>query len=566
MPTFCSESPSTRTQTVCRRCGDAFNIDRQHLAFLERISPIIGGRRHDVPPPTCCPMCRLQRRLANRNQLFIVTAPAFPDGEKIVSSFPGSTPFPVMESARWRSEEGWRPEDYGRPFDFTRPFFDQFRELRDAVPRAALSRVSTINSDYCNNSGSVKDCYLCFDIGESENCMHVETGHHLKDCLDCSNLVFSELCFDCVGCVRCYNLQSSSGCIDCRDSYFLRNCRSCRHCFGCVNLRWQEHCIFNQQCSREEYERMIASLDAQSVRRTHVLRADALEAAHPRPHMVGAQTENCTGNHIYNSRNIEESYWIEHAEDLRFCFHVDFAKDCRDYCIWGERSELIYESIACGRDSSNLRFCFNCWDAAHDLLYCDSCLGASSCFGCVGMLKRHHCIFNRHYAPAEYADLAGRIVEHMRRTEEWGEFFPMQVSAVPYNVSLAARYFPVTPADCASQGLRWYDHPQPDVSDAILADDLGDVLPPADRPLIVRSAASAGAFKVTVQEVQLLRRFGAPLPRSTYDERMNERAKRLGTLQLCPCRCEKSGEELLSVYAAPGVRIWNKERFEQEFT
>ncbi len=127
--------------------------------------------------------------------------------------------------------------DYGADFDFSRPFFAQFRELSDRVPRPARSFKNLENSDYCNNSSSIRNCYLVFNTSGAEDCLCGENVWDSKSCLDCSQTKKSELCYDCTACLRCYNLQSSIECDACQDSYFLLNCRSCSHCFGCANLR-----------------------------------------------------------------------------------------------------------------------------------------------------------------------------------------------------------------------------------------------------------------------------------------------------------------------------------------
>ena len=45
----------------------------------------------------------------------------------------------------------------------------------------------------------------------------------------------------------------------------------------------------------------------------------------------------------------------------------------------------------------------------------------------------------------------------MKKTGEWGQFFPAGISPFPYNDSLAQDYFPLTKDEVITQGLKWYD-------------------------------------------------------------------------------------------------------------
>ena len=77
------------------------------------------------------------------------------------------------------------------------------------------------------------------------------------------------------------------------------------------------------------------------------------------------------------------------------------------------------------------------------------------CFGCIGLKKRKYCIFNKQYSKEEYFELKDRIIEYMRGTKEYGEFFPIEMSPFPYNITMAQRFFPLTKDDVLSRGGKW---------------------------------------------------------------------------------------------------------------
>ena len=97
-------------------------------------------------------------------------------GKEIFSSFPPDAPIKIYAPEYWRSD-AWDAADYGRDYDFSRPFFEQFRELLADVPVFARSISGLINSDYADQSGWLKNCYLCFCADTTEDsayCLRVE--------------------------------------------------------------------------------------------------------------------------------------------------------------------------------------------------------------------------------------------------------------------------------------------------------------------------------------------------------------------------------------------------------
>ena len=553
----------------CRECRAAFEVSQQDLNFYGKISPSFGGAVQSVPAPTLCPRCRLRRRLCFRNHIFVYLRPSSTTGKQIFSMFTEDVPFPVVSKEEWWGD-GWDPTSFGREFDFTKSFFEQFEPLRNAVPHFPLSVVNMENSEYCNNAGDIKNCYLVFNTNNSQDSMYCESIWNSKNCLECTHTPFSELCYDTSECSRCYNVQSSLSCEDCRDSCFLLNCRSCANCFGCVNLRRAEFCILNQRYSREEYERFLGSIDLASfsARSEMDLKMRQFFVQHPRPHAQTRMVENVTGNFVSESRNTFDSFLVRGADNVRFGLNLNYdVKDCYDFTLFGQRSELLYECAICGINAYNMRFCFDCWGGVSDLDYCWMCVSSQNCFGCVGLKKKQYCILNKQYSQEEYQRLTGEIVKHMRTTGEWGEFFPSTLSPIPYNQSYAQRFYPLSEGQARAAGHRW------DVKEAISraggipASQLPDGLPSADTPITVFSAKSGRPFKITAEEIRQYRRFNVPLPRVTYDERMQQRAAEIGGLELFERACAKSGGKILTTYApdSPWI-VWDKAVYDQEFS
>ena len=453
---------------------------------------------------------------------------------------------------------------------FQNRFFSQLKALENRVPHYARMVLRNENCDFCNNASDNKNGYLIFNTRRSEDCFYCENVVSCRDCVDCTQCGDSELCFDCVGCNRCYQVQSSLDCDDCNESSFLLNCRSCTQCFACVNLRHQRYYIFNEQHTEKQYLDFIngINLSSHSEREKWSQKALGFWRGHPRPHETTRMTEDVSGNYIFESRNVHDSALIRKGENLRYCFNLfDEVRDCYDYSSYGDRCELVYECMRCGNGIFNLLFCFYCYNDCSNLTYCTLLAGSEDCFGCVGLQNKRYCILNKQYSRDDYFELVGRIIKHMESTGEWGQFFPLGFSPFPYNHSFAMRYFPVTKDQAEALGLWWYEKPSADAPNALNVKELTDSPPESDSALIVRSELSGRIFRITSTDIKYLRRFTAPLPRKAYDERMNERARRMGGLQLFDQTCAASGSSLRSTIPEnSGWIIWDKEEHEREYS
>ncbi len=553
----------------CARSAESFEVTETDLAFYDRISPVFAGNKYLIPAPSLSPDERFRRRLAFRNQIYLYTRRSTRSGKTIFSIYPEDAQFPVWDNNEWW-EDSWDPLEYGAAFDPSRSFFEQFEALRNRVPHFSRPGVNLENSEYSANGSNLKNCYLVFATSGASDSMYGESIWYSKDCIDCTDTRNSELCYDCVACVGCYNVQSSQYSENCRDSYFLLNCRSCSDCFACANLRRKRFCVFNEQLSEAEYRTYVSGLPLTSFRERTRLAAEAKAfwLSHPRSHAVFRQVEGASGNFVSHSRNVYDSYFIDGAEDVRFGYLLySGTRDCYDSTIPGIDAELIYESLMSGIHSRNLIGCYFCADGCSNIYYSHLCIGCSDCFGCVSLRKQRHCIFNQPYSPDEYQNKVAEIAGQMQARGEWGEFFPERMSSIPYNLSLAHRYFPLTKEDALALGVPWSEtEPRPASHEGVPGDALADVFTGEEVPITVISTRSGRPFRITAEELRRYKQFGVPLPRLTYDERMELRAKELGGVQLYPRKCALSGKEVLSTFPpdSPWI-IWDREEYERAF-
>lgn len=529
---------------VCKQCESSFEIFPEDRQFYERMQ---------VPEPTLCYLCRMQRRLSFRSERFLYHRKCDLSGKQIISTYSSDKPFPVYDSDEWWSDQ-WSPLQYGRDFDFSRPFFEQWVELRNQVPRLNLIRQQPMeNSAYCNAAGKCKNCYLCFSSNSNEDCYFSTWINYCKNCVDSFCINLSELCYECVGCRDCFSLRYSRDCVACKNSAFLRNCSGCVDCFGCTNLVNKQYYIFNKPTTKGDYEAFMRQVDFGSHKvvtnmktKFHEVVSDLMVKA-----FEGVNNQNSLGNYIRNNKNAFYCFEVDQCEDTRYSMCLFKAKNSMDHSYWGDGTENIYECQAVGYGSSNIRFSNLCTISSSDLTYCDHCFTSRNSFGCVGLKKNEYCIFNKQYSKADYETLVPKIIEHMKKTGEWGEFFPVKFSPYAYNETLAYEQMPLTREEVLRHGWSWCDEdrqntykgPKYEIPDNIR--DVQDTI--LDSILI--SEQSGAPYKLIPQELKLYRANNIPIPRLTPNERHWERLAQRNRRVLYDRVCEQCGTALKTTYS-----------------
>ena len=410
------------------------------------------------------------------------------------------------------------------------------------------------NCPYINFAGNSRNCHMIFDSDFDEDSYYSNVLKHSRNCVDCSYVHRSELCYECIDCNNCYALSYAQDCTSCSDSAFLFSCIGCTNCLFCVNMTHKEFHIFNRPCTREEYERTLSTLRLDT--RAGVERARARFTAHlqefPRRCVRMLRTENCVGDYVFDSKNAYRSFNIAEAEDVRYCDSLYRAKNCMDVSSFGENIDHVYESGTIGINASFIAFSFVCVLNCSDLLYCMEMRQSQQCFGCASMKRAKYCILNRQYTAAEYAALVPKIVEHMRRTGEWGEFFPMELSPFGYNETMAQEMFPLGPDAARVVGANWsvYEPPLAGVSsigpEAVpdsIADARDDIVNTA-----IRCADTGRPFRLAAAELSTYRRRGIPIPVLHPDARYRRRMAQRNPQILRNARCAATGEAILTTY------------------
>ena len=540
-------------QKTCPHCGNTFNISAEDLAFYKDISPAFGGKTYPMPPPTLCPDCRHQRRLAFRNERRLYSRHCDLCKQSIVSVYSPGKPLTVYcHECFW--SDTWDPCSFGRAIDFRTSFFDQFAALLRSVPLLSNIAFNSVNSDYNVFCVDSKNCYLSTRV-VGEEIYYSYLALNSLWCVDCYDVFGCQYCYECVDCWTCYTTRYSRLCRNCSDCSFCFDCIGCRHCIGCVGMRNTEYALFNKKCSKEEYEEYLRSHPTDSLQKTAETQKRFVETVllpHPVRALIIDQSENAQGNYISRSKNIRDCFDVEETDTAAHSWGVEYSKDIVD----GEfiyKAERCYEQIS-NNQSVNIFHSFGAYNS-HDLRYCMQCFNSShDCFGCVSLKQKQYCILNKQYSKEDYERLVPQLIEHMQKTDEWGEFFPASISTFGYNESVAQEFFPLTKEEALQKGFQWSSEevPAPAVKRTIKAAQLPDTTSEVPDDILhwaIECEITGKPFRIIRQELDFYRKQSLPLPRKHPDERHQARFALRNPRKLWPRQCMKCQKEIETTYA-----------------
>jgi len=535
----------------CQNCKAKFTIEPEDFEFYKKI---------DVPEPTWCPDCRLQRRMIWRNETNLYKRKCDFSGKEIFSALNSNSPVKVYDQKIWYSDK-WDPMEYGRDYDFNKTFLKQFKELTRKVPWPSRLVIDIVNSDYSMNASFLKDCYLLFDATKSENCSYGVSFSDIKDSFDGYSLVKCEICYQGFFLANCYKSFYSSHCDGCQEVIFCHNCVNCSNCFGCTNLRHKKYHIFNKPYTKQEYEQKLKEYNLGSFKSIQEIKQKVQDFYFKLPvkFMHGYRNNDVSGEYIDNSKNVKKSYFVKGSENLKYCHSIWFnTQDCYDYFCWGNNARLIYEGSVVGFGVSQIKFCFAIWEGS-DMEYSINSINTHNLFGCVGLRHKQYCILNKQYTKEEYNKLIPKIKQHMNdmpyidkkgRVYKYGEFFPTELSPFAYNETLAQEYFPLTKEQASKKGYTWYDKLKPEYKATIKANQLPDNIKDVDDSILKEviecsssNCAGSTVYRIIPTELKFYQKQNIPLPRLCPDCRHRERIKQRNPLKLWHRKCQCAGHQ-----------------------
>ena len=525
----------------CQNCKKDFVIEADDFGFYEKMK---------VPAPTFCPDCRFQRRLMFRNNRVFYRRECALCHKSMLSVYHKNRPYIVYCRECWLGDK-WNPIDYEKDYDFERPFFEQFLELQKKVPRSNLFQTNYVNSEYCNYGKDFKECYLLFGGYNNER---LYFGNQVFDSRDSMDIAFSdkiEFSYGLFECERTNKLFFSEHCMDCVESMYLIDCKNCMSCFGCVGLVNKQYYIFNKPYSREKYLEFVKNNQGSFKRhRDNLKKLEDLKKTVPHRYARVYKSVNSDGDDLSEVRNTHDSFSSREAEDSRFLFFCKHGtKDCYDISFIGFNCELEYENCH-SFGGHNAAFGVRNF-SSQNIRYSEDCHDCQNIYGCIGLRKQNYCILNKQYGKEEYEKLLPRIIEHMKKSGEYGEFFSLKLSPFAYNETIAQEYFPLSKEEVLGKNYEWQDIEDRNYKIDIKNKDIPDKIEDIGDDILKKviecehngkcKEQCTEAFKIVAEELKFLRRMNLPLPRLCPNCRNYQLLNQRNPMKLWDrnCMCDK---------------------------
>ncbi|MEA3399535.1 MAG: hypothetical protein U9R00_03450 [Patescibacteria group bacterium] len=530
----------------CQNCKKEFEVTKDDLSFYKKIN---------VPEPTFCPECRMQRRFAWRNNISLYNRTCELCQKEVVTIYSKESGIPVFCNKCWWNDK-WNPLDYGVDYDFSKPFFKQYNELMQKVPHLAMVNddgIASKNCEYTHDGWFSKNCYMVFYFWHVENCMYSsELTYGVKDVMDCL-LIYSraEQLYECIKCEGSFNLKYSQQASSCIDSVFLYDCKDCNNCLMCTGLRNKKYCYKNEQYSKEEYEKILESykLDTYSDVEKAKKEFNKFILSYPRRYASLFHSTRCTGDFIIDSKNCHNCFYINNCENCKFLDKTLQMKECYDISTAGEASEC-YESITVDNSSRNLFGNFSV--KSQNVTYCQHCHSSKYLFGCVGLKHNKYCILNKQYTKEEYEELVPKIKQQMIDIPyvdkngikyKYGEFYPTEISPFGYNETFAVDHFPLNKEEVIDKGFNWQDNIQKTEGKQTLQeipDSINNIDESILNEILVCDQCNRN-YKIVKNELIFYKKHSIPVPRKCFNCRTYNRVKKCNPLKLREKTCMKDG-------------------------
>ncbi len=541
---------------VCKQCQSSFDITDKDLEFYDKISPVIKGKKYQIPAPRTCPECRRQLRLLQQNARKLYKWKSDLSGKSLISLYSPDKKFQVYTPEEWLSED----RDflmYGKYIDLDSPFFPQFHALYERVPKRNIILWGwSENCDYVNGVGGSKDSYLIFDSTNAMSCYYSNSVNFDQSCVDCSYVKDSENCYMGIDCNNCFNAYYCQDCTNCSEAHYLFNCTNAHNCFACYNLNNADYHIFNKAYSKEEYEveknKLLGKFtmkDFLEFKKNGIVK-----------NLNIVNSENAIGDQIYNAQNVRYSYGIADSQNIAYStMLINNAADCYDVDFVGNGISQVCDASLINKSSSKVYFTYDTRGWSENVFYSISCKSCKNIFFCNGLLNKEYCILNKQYTKEEYEELVSQIIERMIQRGEWGEFIPPSLSPFGYNESVAMDRFPLTEEEAVKKWFNRsdYEAPFPQAEKILKANELPNIQDATDEILqqAIQCEVSKKPFRIIKPELEFYRKHHLPLPTKHHDIRHMERMRLRNPRKLRDRTCMKCWIDIKTTYSPERTEI-----------
>lgn len=589
---------------TCRWTGEVFPIYQKDVDMMKRLSPKIGDTVYQLPLPTLCPWAREFRRLFFKNERNLFKDICEKTQTPTISRFTNKHVYSN------KARHGDDREQVSLAVDPKKTLYQHLQKLIDTTIYQDLiwsSKNVLNNAKYTNHASKQSNSYLLMNARDDEYSAYWTFVHHCKRVFDCNNISHCEHCYECIS---SHALFSCFYCIQCADSNNLRFCKDMKgshDCLFCYGLQNVSYYVNNTYVGKEVYEQELKKINIWSYaslqHAIQIYEQNIMKWV--RPALENISSENIIGNECSHCSNVHIWFELQACHDVRYTNSCFESQDIMDVSAFWEGSPLMYECTQSWKNSSKLHFCSMIGESQR-MMFCFETKHCSDCFWCVNLYKKQFCIFNKQYTEKDYYDTVHKIMEQFTQTAHRWEFIDPSYSVFPYNDTPANDYFPPRWIIDTSWNKKEYCHRWVwtltklstwDIVDAeidvwgdvriktrrretkesinipahmkhVHADTLPDSIDEIDVEILEKALQCRESWRVYRPiwfELDFYKKHGIAFPRLHPDLRHTKRCEKKTKRSLHLRTCDKTGEEMLSVYPQ-GVpfNVYSEKAYTQE--
>ena len=208
-------------------------------------------------------------------------------------------------------------------------------------------------------------------------------------------------------------MRSAFRSTQCLQSAFIFDCQDCEFCFGATNKRHKKYLWFNEQLSKEEWERRRAEVDLSiySVWQVHLARFEEMIRQTAWQDVDHTGCTDCQGEYLVKCTRCQESWWVFLSTDFFHCW-ASLHHTTSAFCVRSGCASNGYQS--CSLVGPHVvKFFVRVWRSINGE-YSSDCFECQNCFGCFGLRHKSFCIFNNQYGEADYWQARRNQMRHVR--------------------------------------------------------------------------------------------------------------------------------------------------------
>ncbi len=319
-------------------------------------------------------------------------------------------------------------------------FFDQIRALQLEVPFTAWRSMTVpVNSIALLSQGDENSYFVT--ACKSKNSFYAYSVDDMENSAEVFESKFIVNSYNVLNSQRIHNGKFVRQSYDCINCSFIFDCRNCENVFGGSNLRNRKYVWFNEQLTKEEWEKRRAEIDlgSRTILEEQIAKFQEL-IGHKAiwPENFNEQTEGCIGEYLNKCRDCK--YLLAGHGSANNYYGAVFIDNSENNAFVGGAIGS-FDNFYCHAPlkSRGCKYVHSTYES-QNMEYCMQCYNCENCFGCVGLIRKKFCIFNKQYGETEYWRRVDELKCTMLDRGEYGEFFPAKFSPSYWAVSVGLLY------------------------------------------------------------------------------------------------------------------------------